>query len=258
MSKFLVLALVVLVALIANGRMSRSAPPPGPRAVVVRSAPARVPPVAPPAAPVEAQAPGTPTIDLLARLEGRRRLSRAVRQTYFDSLFLETDSVVRRWPDRGRTPLVIAIPPGDSSQYDAALVAVVRRAAATWEAAGQGLRFTITADTTGAQIAVRSIDQLAGERAGQTDLQWTRDGAIHSALITLARRDHTGRPIPAPGVLAVAVHEIGHAMGLAHSPLPDDVMYPVTRTSRVSQRDRSTITLLYELPLGTIREVITP
>jgi hypothetical protein len=241
MSKFLVLALVVLVALIANGRMSRSAPPPGPRAVVVRSAPARVPPVAPPAAPVEAQAPGTPTIDLLARLEGRRRLSRAVRQTYFDSLFLETDSVVRRWPDRGRT-----------------LVAVVRRAAATWEAAGQGLRFTITADTTGAQIAVRSIDQLAGERAGQTDLQWTRDGAIHSALITLARRDHTGRPIPAPGVLAVAVHEIGHAMGLAHSPLPDDVMYPVTRTSRVSQRDRSTITLLYELPLGTIREVITP
>lgn len=258
MSRFLMFALGVLLALLVIGRLNRPAPArPVIKPIAVSRSPGRGPLPAPSVvAPAQPAPSGTPTIDLLARLEGRRRLSRATRTTYFDTLFIETDSVVRRWPERA--PFVIAIPIGDSAQYAAALVAVTRRAVATWEEAGVGLRFTVTTDTTGAQIVVRGSDQLTGERAGQTDLQWTRDGSIHSALITLARRDQAGRPIPPAGLLAVAVHEVGHAMGLAHSPDPDDVMFPVTRTAKVSQRDRSTLTLLYELPLGTIREVIIP
>lgn len=260
MSRFLVFVLALLLGLLVVSRVNRPAPPVV-AAAPIRAAPPPAPPAPPPAAPVAtlpATTPvgGTPTIDLLARLEGRRRLLRAARSTYFDSLFSETDSVVRRWAERGGTPFIVSVPPGDSAQYDAALLAVVRRAVATWEDAGLGLRFTLVLDTVGAQIAVRSTDRLAGERAGQTDLQWTRDGAIQSAVITLGRRDHTGRPIPEAGRLAVAVHEIGHAMGLAHSANPDDVMFAATRTSRLSQRDRSTLSLLYALPLGTVREVV--
>lgn len=258
MTRFLIAGIVLLVALLVLGRLQRTRPPQaGPTTVAVLTpAPApdslqRV------SAVVTAETSGTPVIDLLARLESRRRLTAAAAYTYFDSLFVETDSVLRRWADADQALSVAVLTP-PPNQPGADLPDLVRSALAVWQGAGLGVRFSLVGDSSGAQIVVESVAQLAGIRAGQTNLGWTPDGAIHSAVISLARTDSSGRAIPAQGALAIAVHEVGHALGLGHSPDPGDVMYQMARSTVLSQRDLATVRLLYELPLGSAREPRLP
>jgi predicted Zn-dependent protease len=52
---------------------------------------------------------------------------------------------------------------------------------------------------------------------------------------------------------ALALHEIGHALGLGHSSSRADAMYPIAMSSELSERDRRTAQLLYDLPPGSIR-----
>src|SRR5439155_22197627 len=99
----------------------------------------------------------------------RSRLARATAFTYFDSLFVETDSVVRRWPDPQGVPLTVAIA---SAEAQPALEAAMRGAIAAWEGVGAGFRFSVINDTATAQIVVRTRPEPAGEAIGETTLQW--------------------------------------------------------------------------------------
>jgi hypothetical protein len=214
------------------------------------------PPVKARAKAPEASGPaaGTPTLDRLARLAARQQLSRAAGSTYLDSLIISTDSVVRRWPDRQGLPLRVAVIEGGPATYDPRMSGYLRQALERWEDAGAGVRFVSVADTGNADIVVRWIDHFDFDRAGQTDLTWDQAGRVRKAAILLAIRTNTGVVLPDAALLTVAVHEAGHALGLPHSPDTNDVMFPATQIGVLSERDRRTVQILYQLPTGPVRD----
>ena len=203
------------------------------------------------AAPLPASA--ADTLSAAARADARHAITDAAGTVYFDSLFAETDSTLRRWPDSVVGTLGIVIDGGGPPEWRPEMLDQVRDAMRNWESALPGLHFVELLDTTGADITVHWVERLGADRTGQADLVWDRAGRIHHVDVSLAVRGPTGRTLSDFGLRAVATHELGHALGLAHSADSSDVLFPATRTDTLSPRDVATVQLLYRLHPGGIR-----
>lgn len=253
------LTLLVLVLILADrlGRMKTgtvASLPANPVTVLAESGSAPEPPHS-----TVARLPGgsgTHTIERLARLATRRTLNGEGRETYLDSLLLSTDSVLRRWPVPMGRPIRVALIEGGPSSYSPRMSGYVREAFQHWETLALDLRFEFTPDTLGADVVVKWISRFPIERTGQTDLTWDQFGRVQRAVITLAIADGRDRTLPSTALLSVAIHEVGHALGLPHSALPGDVMFPEPRITELSSRDRHTALLLYQLPAGSVRDSV--
>jgi hypothetical protein len=171
-----------------------------------------------------------------------------------NELLLQRDSALARWPDRRRNPLRVWVQPETpTSDFSAGFPEIVRAAFDEWMSTGIPLSFTFVPDSTGADVHVTWIDRFDEQISGKTLWAHDDDWWIVEANIVLAIHHRGGEPLDSSAVRAIALHEIGHLIGLDHTQDTANIMTPKVRVKELSEADRATARLLYTLPPGKVK-----
>ena len=184
----------------------------------------------------------------------RRHIAAGAPGTYIDELLVARDSALARWSDRIARPLRVWVDdPATMSGWDVAFPESVRAAFNTWSETGIPVRFDFIRDSTSADIHVRFIERLANGISGKT--VWSRDANwwLVSSDIQLALVHPSGGIVTAPQMRAIALHEVGHLLGLDHASAVDNIMCARVRVRALSDADRATVRLLYSMPAGSVK-----
>lgn len=197
---------------------------------------------------------GRPDRPSISADEMRRRLAPGMGGTYMNALLRSRDSALTRWTDRTTRPLRVFMRDGDAIEgWKPDYLPVVRDAFATWVQAGIPVRFTFVIDSASADVHVRFTSAFANGISGKTI--WSRDAAywLVSSDIQLAVSHPGGGFVTPPQMRAIALHEVGHLLGLDHAESSDDIMSARVRVRELSETDRATVRLLYTVPAGSLK-----
>jgi len=184
----------------------------------------------------------------------RRRIVLGETGTYIGEILSERDSALARWPDRMVQPVRVWVGSNPTiAGWDPSYPESVRNAFDQWTSLGIPVRFTFVRDSTDADVHVSWIDHFDSPISGKTI--WARDGKwwIVTGNITLALHHNEGELLDAKAVHAIALHEVGHLLGLDHTADTANIMTARVRVRDLSEADRATMKLLYSLPPGSVK-----
>jgi hypothetical protein len=184
----------------------------------------------------------------------RQRLLQSQHGTFVGEILASRDSSLARWAERRTNPVLVWI---DERSPLAApgqdLGSNVRQAFYDWSAAGVPLAFTFIGDSARAEVHVTFVDRFAERMSGRT--LWTRD--VHWWIlrgdIQLALHSGAGHQLNNEQLHAIALHEVGHLLGLDHTSNPAAIMSPRVSALQLTPEDIATMRLIYQFPPGSVK-----
>jgi hypothetical protein len=195
--------------------------------------------------------------DSIRRSDTRNLLASRSTGTFIPDILTLSDSTLQRWPDRRATPLRVFVSdagPNGTGPLRSDYVQAAREAFTIWEGVELPIRFAFVGDSALADITVSWVTDFNGDPVlGRTKVVRDSKYWIVRSDIQLAtmRRDAAGQLDP-PVVRALALHEIGHGIGLDHAADTTVIMAPKIRARAITLSDKATAQLLYSVPPGSI------
>lgn len=197
------------------------------------------------------------TSDSIRRADTRALITSRSSGTFIPDILLLSDSTLQRWPDRRATPLRVFVSdqgPASSGHVRDDYLQAVREAFTIWEGVELPVRFAFVPDSTLADVTVSWVTDFRGDPVlGRTKVVRDARYWIIRADLQLAtmRRDASGHLDPTV-IRALAIHEIGHGIGLDHAADTTVIMAPKIRARVLTVADKATAQLLYSVPPGSV------